>query len=286
VHSETPGHIKTKKLKMRLKLPLYQVAGLLEMLWNFAAICADDGGVGRYSNEDIAAHLEYDGDADELIAALVHCRWLDEHPEHRLTVHDWDVWRPHYVVDRIRKREQRKKTTDCPETPRTRPPETGKNNGHVPGSDGQSRETTDSRISKQASKRASKQEQSIDGRLTVEAVERLKPAVDQLFRKAGYSGKSGLIFWKTAALVSAGKIPFDIVESVASRTRSNASDNPPAFFRKTLINECKSRDIDAEPMLGDILFPKSFDRGPPLHGNASLDEVKRIARSLSRTEDA
>lgn len=105
--SGTPGHIKTKKLKLRLNLPLWQVIGILESLWQFAADCADDGGVGRYSNEDIAAYMEWAGDPDELVDALVHCRWLDAHETLRLVVHDWDFHMPYYVEERIRKREQR-----------------------------------------------------------------------------------------------------------------------------------------------------------------------------------
>lgn len=130
--SGTPSHIKTKKLKMLLKLPLWQVVGILESLWHFAGDCADDGGVGRYSNEDIAAYMEWDGDPDELINAFVHCRWLDPHPVHRLVVHDWEDERPYYIEERIRKREQRlaaKKPGTRPEEAGTRPP----NSGTVPG---------------------------------------------------------------------------------------------------------------------------------------------------------
>lgn len=279
MYSETPGHIKTKKLKLRLKLPLYQVAGILEMLWNFAATCADDGGVGRYSNEDIAAHLEYDGDHDELIAALIHCGWLDEHPVDRLVIHDWEHWRPHYITERIRKRGERQKRLDASEKPRTRPQESADLPGRVQESADASGENPPRR--QESNKESNKERKSIEVTgLTGEVIEGLKPAVDQLFRRAGYSGKSGLVFWKTAALVKRGQVPFDLVESVAARTLNNASDNAPAFFRKALIDACNSRDINAEELLGSIRFPKNFDRGPPKAVNGgSLGVINELLAS-------
>lgn len=105
--SGTPGHIKTKKLKLRLKIPLWQAIGILESLWQFAADCADDGAIGRYSNDDIAAYMEWDGDADELVDALVQSRWVDEDDADRLVVHDWEEHCPNYVKDRVKKRNER-----------------------------------------------------------------------------------------------------------------------------------------------------------------------------------
>ena len=80
---------KLKRLKRRLQLPQYAVVGLLESLWHMASTQAQRGDIGKWSNEDIAAQLEWGGDETALIEALVGCGWLDEHPEHRLVVHDW-----------------------------------------------------------------------------------------------------------------------------------------------------------------------------------------------------
>lgn len=114
----------------------------------------------------------------------------------------------------------------------------------------------------------------------------MKPAVDELFRKTGYRGDQGTVFWKTAYLVRAGKIPFDIVEAVARRTKDNANGNPPAFFRKTLINACRDKSINAEGLLGSVSMPKRQHRGPPKRGNGSLKLVNELAAALSNTEDA
>lgn len=85
----TIAHTKLKRLKRRLQIREYQAVGILEMLWLLTSREAPHGDIGRLENEDIAAFMEWEGDEDELIAALVASRWLDEHPEHRLLVHHW-----------------------------------------------------------------------------------------------------------------------------------------------------------------------------------------------------
>lgn len=280
--SETPGHIKTKKLKMILKLPLYQVAGILEMLWNFAAICCDDGGVGRYSNEDIAAHLEWEGDPDVLINALVHCRWLDEDDVNRLVIHDWEYERPGYIAEKIRKREARRVGSK----PSQSPPEEV-NGRAVPGRGravpGQVHDETAAADPTKPNQTQSNQTSSIDERLTEDAIEGIKPRAAEIFRRTGYSGDDALVFWKAAALLHTGKIPFDAVEAAASRTRSNSSDKPPAFFRRVLVNECRDRGINADQLLGSVKLPKRFHRGPPEQGIAG-EEIAKLAQALSRKD--
>ena len=81
---------KLKRLKRRLQIPQYAAVGLLESLWHMTATQAPRGDIGKWSDEDIAANLEWPGDETELIEVLVGCGWLDEDPEHRLIVHDWD----------------------------------------------------------------------------------------------------------------------------------------------------------------------------------------------------
>ncbi|MEI7850639.1 MAG: hypothetical protein WCH86_02290 [Kiritimatiellales bacterium] len=89
--------VKFKKLKRRLNLPHWQAVGLLEALWQFTCANAPQGDIGRHSNEDICASLEWGGDADELIKTLTECGWLDIHEECRLSVHDWHEHAPNYV---------------------------------------------------------------------------------------------------------------------------------------------------------------------------------------------
>lgn len=89
--------VKFKKLKRRLSLPEWQAIGLLEAIWKLARVSAQDGAIGKFSNEDIAASIEYDGDADVLVTTLVECGWLDEDPEFRLIIHDWSEHVPTYL---------------------------------------------------------------------------------------------------------------------------------------------------------------------------------------------
>lgn len=100
-------HIKVKRLKRALGIPLYQAIGILETLYQSAAQSADDGAIGKFCNSDIALELEWEGDPDKLIAALVEARLLDEHPEDRLVIHDWEDHAPTFLKDRLRKRKQR-----------------------------------------------------------------------------------------------------------------------------------------------------------------------------------
>lgn len=92
------------RLKRRLGLPSYQVAGVLEMVWGFAIANAQDGGIGRFSNEDIAAWIEWSGDADELIKILIETGWIDSHEAARLVVHDWEQHCPNYIKGAMSKK--------------------------------------------------------------------------------------------------------------------------------------------------------------------------------------
>ncbi len=85
----TESKLKFKKLQRRLKLPLWQAVGLLETLWRVTERNAPAGDIGRLSNEDIAAAIEWDGDADELVATLVATGWLirDVHGRLMLSMH-------------------------------------------------------------------------------------------------------------------------------------------------------------------------------------------------------
>lgn len=93
----TENNVKFKKLKRRLGFPEWQVIGLLESIWKLTRTSAQAGDIGRFSNEDIAASIEYKGDPDELINHLTECGWLDEDEQHRLVVHDWSEHVPNYI---------------------------------------------------------------------------------------------------------------------------------------------------------------------------------------------
>ncbi len=87
----TTEKLKFKNLQRRLSLPLWQAVGLLECIWKVAYRNAPAGDIGRLPNEEIAAAIEWGGDADELIDALVATRWFDADETHRLLIHDWET---------------------------------------------------------------------------------------------------------------------------------------------------------------------------------------------------
>jgi len=117
------SHPKMAALQRALSIPRYQAVGILESIWLCAAKFADDGNLSKFTPDDIAAFVEWQGSAGDLIAALVSCRWLDRVGE-SLHIHDWEEHCPHYIHDRRRKQEQRaslrentrtsKNRSDCP----------------------------------------------------------------------------------------------------------------------------------------------------------------------------
>lgn len=104
--ANTTEHMKFMKLKRRLNLPKWQVTGLLESIWQLTAKSAPRGDIGRYTNEEIAAHIEWDGDEHELIDELVKAGWLDECEDHRLVVHDWPDHAPNFIKGGISSRNE------------------------------------------------------------------------------------------------------------------------------------------------------------------------------------
>lgn len=103
VKAGTTEKMKFLVLKKLLKQPRYAVIGILEGLWYMTAANAPDGAIGKFSDIEIAAWLEWEGEPSELINALVESRWLDRSPEHRLVVHDWHEHCPNYIKGNMKK---------------------------------------------------------------------------------------------------------------------------------------------------------------------------------------
>lgn len=85
----TIEHPKTAALADAVGVDLLMAVGLLEALWHFTAKYARQGNVGKFTNQAIADGVHWRNDGDELVRALVSCRFLDEDDIHRLMVHDW-----------------------------------------------------------------------------------------------------------------------------------------------------------------------------------------------------
>lgn len=98
---DTVDLVKFRRLMRRLDLREWQAVGVLESLWRFTRKNAPMGDVGRFTNVDIAAAIDWRGDADDLIDAL-RDGWLDDVGGlQRLVCHDWYDHAPSFVVRRI-----------------------------------------------------------------------------------------------------------------------------------------------------------------------------------------
>lgn len=85
----TPDHPKMKRLCSILCKPNYVGVGILEAMWHVVARYTPDGAIGKLANSEIARAIDWRGDPDNLVNALVASGWLDKCPCHRLYVHDW-----------------------------------------------------------------------------------------------------------------------------------------------------------------------------------------------------
>lgn len=104
--------IKFLRLKRALNLPHYAAVGILESLWLFAQTNARDGNLERFTPDDIAAALEWAGDARELVKSLTDSGWLDSSPT--LKIHDWDEHSPRWVRGVLARQERRNEAKkDC-----------------------------------------------------------------------------------------------------------------------------------------------------------------------------
>lgn len=96
----TDSKLKFKHLQRDLDLPLWQARGLLDTLWEFVRCNCPRGDIGKFTDDDIAAGIDYRGDASQLIAVLVNRKWLDVSEQHRLIVHDW----PQHAEDSVHRK--------------------------------------------------------------------------------------------------------------------------------------------------------------------------------------
>lgn len=96
---------KIRRLAVILGIPWPQAIGLCGLLWRFTAKHAPTGEIGRHDDEEIAAALEWPGDASEVLEAMLTCRLLDgvSGPV-RFVVHDWPDHAPRYVLSTLKRK--------------------------------------------------------------------------------------------------------------------------------------------------------------------------------------
>src|SRR6185437_12926124 len=101
---EAHDHPKLRTLARLLGVRQYAADGLFDRLIRVTSKYAPRGDIGRFTNEEIASSLDWEGDSDSLVASFVGSRLLDERDDCRLAVHDWS----HHCEDSVHLRLARK----------------------------------------------------------------------------------------------------------------------------------------------------------------------------------
>jgi hypothetical protein len=85
-HQSLARHPKTLRLMRRLDTSRAATIGHLHLFWWWCLDYAPDGDLAQFDNEEIAIALEWDGDADALVIAMIDAGFIDADRH----VHDWN----------------------------------------------------------------------------------------------------------------------------------------------------------------------------------------------------
>ena len=88
-HQELGQHPKTKRLARALQISLPAAIGHLHLLWWWALDYAQDGDLHKYTDEDIADAICWDGDAAQIANALITSGFIDQAEGGTRSIHDW-----------------------------------------------------------------------------------------------------------------------------------------------------------------------------------------------------
>ncbi len=92
-HTSIRLHPKVTRLRTELSISRPAAVGHLHLLWHWVLEYAPDGDLSRYSAAEIAEAAEWQASAaDEFVAALVACGWLDRDDSGQLRVHGWQEY--------------------------------------------------------------------------------------------------------------------------------------------------------------------------------------------------
>jgi len=131
-HQELARHPKTRKLARQLKMGVPCAIGTLHLLWWWALDYAEDGVLTRYTPDDLADAVLWEGDPLQLRDALFDAGWIDA-TEAGYVLHDWDFYTGRLVEgrrkDAERKRLARRQTPELPPPSAGRPPDIQRSSG-------------------------------------------------------------------------------------------------------------------------------------------------------------
>ncbi len=106
-------HPKLKKLTKILGITRRDAVGLVHLLWHWACKYAPEGDLRRYAADDIANAVDWEGDPNTLIDALLGCGngggpgFLEEGDKGTWFLHDWEDYQSRTVAEKKRQRRYR-----------------------------------------------------------------------------------------------------------------------------------------------------------------------------------
>ena len=118
-HQSLRDHPKTRRLCRYLGISRREAIGLLHLLWWWCLDYAPDGDLAGYDADDLADAVDWEGDPQQLVDALLRAGFLDRDRD-VLTVHDWWsyagklVERRQQHAERMRSLRQRQPQTTAP----------------------------------------------------------------------------------------------------------------------------------------------------------------------------
>lgn len=117
-HQEVGRHPKTKKLARLLGISIPTAVGHLHFLWWWALDFAQDGVLDKFDAEDIAEAMEWKGDEQALLDALMEAEYVDV-TDHGLVIHDWAEYAGKLLERRAKDRARKRAAAEEAGVPKT-----------------------------------------------------------------------------------------------------------------------------------------------------------------------
>ena len=291
-------HPKFSLLQRRLSICPALAAGILEGIWHLAATFDPEDGRLPYTDDELAAWLGVDLAADELMAALVDLRWIDD-TDGGLRVHDWEDHKPGYIREAERKRQYRNKSQmsqDCPGLSRDNPARSRQGAHAADHSDSDSdsvrtskvhvldlsMEHVDQKCGGEEHKTRKTRREHKTGSVVVQASD-ISQAAATIFAECGYSGNQGGNLWKAAALLDSGLLSEGEVFSACRGSKLNGKDKPAHFFA-CLKEALAKRGEDLGALLRSVRIEPNWPKSPPAPNGNHL-ALKRVAQEREKTPE-
>ena len=115
-HQEVGRHPKTKKLARLLGVSLPAAVGHLHYFWWWALDFAQDGTLEKYDGYDLADAMQWDGDPDQLLEAMIEAGYIDD-TEDGLMIHDWGEYAGKLLERRAKDRARKRAAAEAAGVP-------------------------------------------------------------------------------------------------------------------------------------------------------------------------